>query len=189
MAKPDYAVRRGLGRESNATCCRVLIRRLRSAGQPVELIDAVRRQVSPIPGAGRSSANNAANGDHGLAALLWPHATFARSSPRSPRAKDSYVLLHGLITGRARSNLEPLPHGKPRERCALPGAGNRAPFYCPTWCGHAAGRGQEPSHRRPGVPSSSTFRRGLRGWSRPSLALTHDGQPHYRKTARNFRSP
>jgi 3-oxoadipate CoA-transferase alpha subunit len=114
----------------------VLIGGFGSAGQPVELIDALRRQ-----GARELTvvSNNAGNGDTGLAALLA--AGQVRKVVCSfPRQSDSWVF-DGLYRDE-KIELELVPQGNLAERMRAAGAGIGA-FYCPTWVGTPLAEGKE----------------------------------------------
>jgi 3-oxoadipate CoA-transferase alpha subunit len=114
----------------------VLIGGFGSAGQPVELIDALRRQ-----GARELTvvSNNAGNGDTGLAALLA--AGQVRTIVCSfPRQSDSYVF--DALYRNGSIELELVPQGNLAERMRAAGAGIGA-FYCPTGVGTPLAEGRE----------------------------------------------
>src|SRR3954454_4436668 len=156
----------------------VLIGGFGSAGQPVELIDALRRT-----GVGELTvvSNNAGNGDHGLAALLA--AGQVRKIVCSfPRQADSWVFDRLYRAGEI--ELELVPQGNLAERIRAAGAGIGA-FFCPTGVGTplAAGKEQRTIDGRDYV---------LEMPIRADVALVkaHRADPMgnlvYRKTARNF---
>ncbi|QNS04335.1 3-oxoacid CoA-transferase subunit A [Streptomyces xanthii] len=106
------------------------------AGMPFALIDALIRQ-----GARDLTvvANNAGNGDVGLAALL--KAGRVRKVVCSfPRQVDSYVFDELYLSGRL--ELEVVPQGNLAERMRAAGAGIGA-FYCPTAVGTPLAEGRE----------------------------------------------
>jgi 3-oxoadipate CoA-transferase, alpha subunit len=156
----------------------VLIGGFGSAGQPVELIDALRRQ-----GARELTvvSNNAGNGETGLAALLA--AGQVRKIVCSfPRQSDSYVF--DALYRDGRIELELVPQGNLAERMRAAGAGIGA-FYCPTGVGTplAEGREQRTIDGRDYLlefPIAGDF----------ALIQAHRadavGNLVYRKTARNF---
>jgi 3-oxoadipate CoA-transferase alpha subunit len=106
------------------------------AGMPFDLIDALIRQ-----GAGDLTivANNAGNGDVGLAALL--KAGRVRKVVCSfPRQVDSYVFDELYRSGRV--ELEVVPQGNLAERMRAAGAGIGG-FYSPTGVGTMLAEGKE----------------------------------------------
>lgn len=114
----------------------VLVGGFGAAGQPVALIDALRRQ-----GARDLTvvSNNAGNGDHGLAALLA--AGQVRKVVCSfPRQSDSWVFDDLYRSGRI--ELELVPQGTLAERLRAAGAGIGA-FFCPTSYGTPLAEGKE----------------------------------------------
>ena len=114
----------------------VLIGGFGMAGQPVELIDALRRT-----GARDLTIvnNNAGNGDTGLAALL--KAGMVRKIICSfPRQSDSYVFDELYLSGRI--ELEVVPQGNLAERIRAAGAGIGA-FFTPTGYGTMLAEGKE----------------------------------------------
>jgi 3-oxoadipate CoA-transferase alpha subunit len=114
----------------------VLVGGFGSAGQPVELIDALRRQ-----GARDLTvvSNNAGNGETGLAALLA--AGQVRKVVCSfPRQSDSWVFDRLYRDGKI--ELELVPQGNLAERMRAAGAGIGA-FYCPTGVGTPLAEGKE----------------------------------------------
>lgn len=114
----------------------VLIGGFGTAGQPMELIDALReagpKDLTVVN-------NNAGNGDEGLAALLA--AGQVRKIVCSfPRQKDSYVFDELYRSGRI--ELEVVPQGNLAERLRAAGAGIGA-FYSPTGVGTLLAEGKE----------------------------------------------
>jgi 3-oxoadipate CoA-transferase alpha subunit len=149
-----------------------------SAGQPVELIEALLRQ-----GARELTvvSNNAGNGDHGLAALLA--AGRGRKIICSfPRQKDSYVF-DGLYRA-GELELEIVPQGNLAERMRAAGAGIGA-LYCPTGAGTSLAEGKE-TRTIDGREYLLEF--PIRGDVALIKAHVADsmGNLTYRKTARNF---
>jgi 3-oxoadipate CoA-transferase alpha subunit len=106
------------------------------AGQPVELIDALIAQ-----GAGELTivANNAGNGDTGLAALLAERRV-RRIVCSFPRQHDSWVF-DGLYRA-GQIELEIVPQGNLAERIRAAGAGIGA-FFSPTGVGTPLAEGKE----------------------------------------------
>ena len=156
----------------------VLIGGFGTAGQPTELIEALRR-------GGPSNlivvSNNAGNGDHGLAALL--RAGRVRKIICSfPRQTDSYVFDELYRSGRI--ELEVVPQGNLAERMRAAGAGIGA-FFCPTGVGTPLAEGKEQRHID-GRDYVLEF--PIRGDF--ALIKAHRADPLgnlvYRKTARNF---
>jgi len=156
----------------------VLIGGFGPAGQPVALIDALRRQ-----GARDLTvvSNNAGNGDTGLAALLAT-GNVRKIICSFPRQSDSWVF-DGLYRS-GRIELELVPQGNLAERMRAAGAGIGA-FYCPTGVGTplAEGKEQRTIHGREYLleyPIKGDF----------ALIRAHRadevGNLVYRKTARNF---
>ncbi|WP_243075297.1 3-oxoacid CoA-transferase subunit A [Microbacterium sp. SS28] len=148
------------------------------AGQPVELIDALIEQ-----GAGDLTivANNAGNGDTGLAALL-AKGRVRRIVCSFPRQHDSHVF-DGLYRD-GRIELELVPQGNLAERIRAAGAGIGA-FFSPTGVGTelAAGKESREIEGRQYVleyPITADFAL--------VSALQGDrwGNLVYRRTARNF---
>jgi 3-oxoadipate CoA-transferase alpha subunit len=156
----------------------VLIGGFGPAGQPAELIDALRRQ-----GAGELTvvSNNAGNGDVGLAALLAAGA--ARKVICSfPRQKDSWVF--DELYGSGRIELELVPQGTLAERMRAAGAGLGG-FYCPTGIGTPLAEGKE---RRTIGRRDYLLEYPLPGDIALIEADRADGAGNlvYHKTARNF---
>jgi 3-oxoadipate CoA-transferase, alpha subunit len=156
----------------------VLIGGFGTAGQPVELIDALRRH-----GARDLTvvSNNAGNGDTGLAALLA--AGQARKIVCSfPRQTDSYVFDALYRSGDI--ELELVPQGNLAERMRAAGAGIGA-FFCPTGVGTPLAEGKE---RRTIDGRDYVLEFPIRGDYALIKAHRADGVGNlvYRKTARNF---
>jgi 3-oxoadipate CoA-transferase, alpha subunit len=156
----------------------VLIGGFGPAGQPIELIDALRRH-----GARDLTVvnNNAGNGDTGLAALL------ATGSVRKiicsfPRQSDSWVF-DGLYRS-GKIELELVPQGNLAERMRAAGAGIGA-FFCPTGVGTPLAEGKET---REIDGRTYVLEYPIRGDVALIGALRADraGNLVYRKTARNF---
>jgi 3-oxoadipate CoA-transferase alpha subunit len=106
------------------------------AGMPFDLIDALIRQGAKDL---TIVANNAGNGEVGLAALL--KAGRVRKVLCSfPRQVDSYVFDDLYRAGRI--ELEVVPQGNLAERMRAAGAGIGA-FYCPTAVGTPLAEGKE----------------------------------------------
>ncbi len=148
------------------------------AGQPLALIDAVRRS-----GKQRLTVvnNNAGNGDTGLAALLAT-GQVSRIICSFPRQPDSWVF-DGLYRS-GEIQLEVVPQGNLAERLRAAGAGIGA-FYTPTGVGTALGAGKE--HRWI-EGREYLLELPLRGDFALIRAHQADrsGNLVYRKTARNF---
>jgi 3-oxoadipate CoA-transferase alpha subunit len=172
LADPDEAV---ADIPAGAT---VLIGGFGPAGQPIELIDALRRH-----GAGDLTVvnNNAGNGDTGLAALLAT-GNVRKIICSFPRQTDSWVF-DGLYRS-GKIELELVPQGNLAERMRAAGAGIGA-FFCPTGVGTplAEGKEQRTIDGREYVleyPIKGDF----------ALIKAHRGDAVgnlvYRKTARNF---
>jgi 3-oxoadipate CoA-transferase, alpha subunit len=156
----------------------VLIGGFGTAGQPVELIDALRRLG---PKDLTVVSNNAGNGSHGLAALLA--AGQVRKIVCSfPRQKDSYVFDELYRSGRI--ELEVVPQGNLAERLRAAGAGIGA-FYCPTGVGTPLAEGKE-ARTIDGRDYVLEF--PIHGDAALIKAHQADtlGNLVYRKTARNF---
>jgi 3-oxoadipate CoA-transferase, alpha subunit len=156
----------------------VLIGGFGPAGQPVELIDALRRH-----GARDLTVvnNNAGNGDTGLAALLA--AGQVRKIVCSfPRQTDSWVFDELYRDGRI--ELELVPQGNLAERLRAAGAGIGA-FYCPTAVGTPLAEGKE---QRTIDGRDYLLEFPIRGDYALIRAHRADGAGNlvYRKTARNF---
>ena len=156
----------------------VLIGGFGTAGQPMELIDALRRS-----GARDLTVvnNNAGNGDRGLAALLA--AGLVRKVICSfPRQSDSYVFDELYRSGRI--ELEVVPQGNLAERIRAGGAGIGG-FYTPTGVGTLLAEGKE---QRTIAGRDYVLELPIRGDLALVKALAADGMGNlvYRKTARNF---
>jgi 3-oxoadipate CoA-transferase alpha subunit len=156
----------------------VLIGGFGTAGQPVELIDALRRQ-----GARELTvvSNNAGNGDTGLAALLATgHVRKIICS--YPRQTDSWVF-DGLYRD-GTIELELVPQGNLAERVRAAGAGIGA-FYCPTGVGTPLAEGKE---QRTIDGREYLLEYPIKGDFALIKAHRADevGNLVYRKTARNF---
>lgn len=149
-----------------------------SAGQPVELIDALLAQ--------RASDltiinNNAGNGDHGLAALLA--AGRVRKIVCSfPRQSDSHVF-DGLYRA-GKIELELVPQGNLAERIRAAGAGIGG-FFTPTGYGTMLAEGKET---RAINGRNYVLEYPLHADYALIKAVSGDrlGNLIYRKTARNF---
>ncbi len=156
----------------------VLIGGFGTAGQPMELIDALRRH-----GAGDLTVvnNNAGNGDHGLAALLGT-GKVRKIVCSFPRQTDSWVF--DDLYRRGRIELEVVPQGNLAERMRAAGAGIGA-FFCPTGVGTPLGEGKE---QRTIDGRDYVLEYPLRGDYALIKAHVADrmGNLVYRKTARNF---
>lgn len=156
----------------------VMIGGFGSAGQPVELIEALIRQ-----GAGDLTVvnNNAGNGDHGLAALI--QAGRVRKVICSfPRQHDSHHFDERYRAGQIQ--LELVPQGNLAERIRAAGAGIGG-FYTPTGVGTPLADGKE-------TREIEGRRYLLELPLRADVALIRAhladelGNLVYRKTARNF---
>ncbi len=114
----------------------VLIGGFGMAGQPTELIDALREH-----GATDLTVvnNNAGNGDHGLAALLAT-GNVRKIICSFPRQSDSWVFDELYRSGRI--ELEVVPQGNLAERMRAAGAGIGA-FFSPTGVGTPLAEGKE----------------------------------------------
>lgn len=148
------------------------------AGQPLELIDAVRQ--SGVQGLTVVS-NNAGNGDTGLAALL--SAGQVRKIICSfPRQADSYVFDALYRSGKI--ELELVPQGNLAERIRAAGAGIGA-FFCPTGVGTPLAEGKE---QRTIGGRDYLLEYPIHGDVALIKAHRADtvGNLAYRKTARNF---
>ena len=156
----------------------VLIGGFGTAGQPVELIDALRRQ-----GATDLTVvnNNAGNGDHGLAALLAT-GNVRKIVCSFPRQSDSWVFDDLYRSGKI--ELEVVPQGNLAERMRAAGAGIGA-FYGPTGVGTPLAEGKE---QRTIDGRDYVLEYPLRGDYALIKAHRSDrmGNLVYRKTARNF---
>ncbi|HST86654.1 MAG TPA: 3-oxoacid CoA-transferase subunit A [Kineosporiaceae bacterium] len=169
---PDAAVE---GVQDGAT---VLIGGFGAAGQPIELVDALRRT-----GAGDLTvvSNNAGNGTTGIAALLAA-GRVRRVICSFPRQVDSFVFDELYRAGRI--ELEVVPQGNLAERLRAAGAGIGG-FYTPTGVGTLLAEGKE-TRTIDGREYLLEF--PIRGDVALIRASTSDraGNLIYRKTARNF---
>jgi 3-oxoadipate CoA-transferase alpha subunit len=156
----------------------VLIGGFGLAGQPTELIDALR-----VHGATDLTVvnNNAGNGDHGLAALLAT-GHVRRIICSFPRQSDSWVFDDLYRTGRI--ELEVVPQGNLAERMRAAGAGIGA-FFSPTGVGTPLAEGKE---QRTIDGRDYVLEHPIRGDFALIKAHRADrmGNLVYRKTARNF---
>jgi 3-oxoadipate CoA-transferase alpha subunit len=156
----------------------VLIGGFGTAGQPMELIDALRRR-----GASELTVvnNNAGNGDTGLAALLKT-GNVAKIICSFPRQSDSWVFDDLYRTGKL--ELEVVPQGNLAERMRAAGAGLGA-FFGPTGVGTPLAEGKE---ERTIDGRAYVLEYPIRGDYALIKAHTADrlGNLVYRKTARNF---
>ena len=175
LTGPDAADAAVAGVLDGAT---VLIGGFGGAGQPVELIDALRRhraqELTVVN-------NNAGNGDGGLAALL--KAGLVRKIICSfPRQSDSWVFDELYRCGRI--ELELVPQGNLAERMRAAGAGIGA-FFSPTAVGTPLAHGKE---RRIIDGREYLLEYPIRGDVALIKAERADtaGNLVYRKTARNF---
>jgi 3-oxoadipate CoA-transferase alpha subunit len=156
----------------------VLIGGFGTAGQPVELIDAlIRSDVKDLT----VINNNAGNGRVGLAALL-ANGQVRKIICSFPRQADSYVFDELYRTGRV--ELELVPQGNLAERIRAAGAGIGA-FFCPTGVGTPLAEGKE---RRSIDGRDYVLEYPIKGDVALIKARRADtlGNLVYRKTARNF---
>ena len=156
----------------------VLIGGFGTAGQPVELIDAlIRSGVRDLAVVN----NNAGNGRVGLAALL-ANGQVRKVICSFPRQADSYVFDELYRAGKV--ELELVPQGNLAERMRAAGAGIGA-FYCPTGVGTPLSEGKE---RRTIDGRDYVLEYPIKGDGALIKALRADtlGNLVYRKTARNF---
>lgn len=171
-ATTDEAV---AGIEDGAT---ILVGGFGTAGQPMELIDALRRS-----GVGDLTivSNNAGNGDEGLAALLAA-GRVRRIICSFPRQSDSWVF-DGLYRA-GKIELEVVPQGNLAERIRAGGAGIGG-FFTPTGVGTLLAEGKE---RRTIDGRDYVLELPIKGDVALVKALKADGMGNlvYRKTARNF---
>jgi 3-oxoadipate CoA-transferase alpha subunit len=156
----------------------VLIGGFGPAGQPVELIDALRRR-----GARDLTVvnNNAGNGDTGLAALLATGGV-RKIICSFPRQTDSWVFDDLYRAGKI--ELELVPQGNLAERMRAAGAGIGA-FFCPTGVGTPLAEGKE---QRTIDGRDYVLEYPIKGEFALIKAHRADevGNLVYRKTARNF---
>jgi 3-oxoadipate CoA-transferase, alpha subunit len=172
LADPDEAV---ADIPDGAT---VLIGGFGPAGQPIELIDALRRH-----GARELTVvnNNAGNGDTGLAALLAT-GNVRKIICSFPRQADSWVFDDLYRSGKI--ELELVPQGNLAERMRAAGAGIGA-FFCPTGVGTPLTEGKE---QRTIDGRDYVLEYPIKGDVALIKAHRSDevGNLVYRKTARNF---
>jgi 3-oxoadipate CoA-transferase, alpha subunit len=156
----------------------VLIGGFGTAGQPIELIEALRRHGAKDL---TVVSNNAGNGDTGLAALLAA-GQVRKILCSYPRQSDSYVFDELYRSGRI--ELELVPQGNLAERMRAAGAGIGA-FYCPTGVGTPLAEGKE---QRTIDGREYILEFPIRGDYALIKAHRADsvGNLVYRKTARNF---
>ena len=156
----------------------VLIGGFGTAGQPMELIDALRRSgVRDLVVVN----NNAGNGEVGLAALLAA-GQVRKIICSFPRQSDSYVFDELYRSGKV--ELELVPQGNLAERMRAAGAGIGA-FFCPTGVGTPLAEGKES---RTIDGREYVLEYPIRGDAALIKAHRADtaGNLVYRKTARNF---
>jgi 3-oxoadipate CoA-transferase alpha subunit len=172
LPDPDAAV---AGIADGAT---VLIGGFGTAGQPMELIDALRRSG---PRDLTVVNNNAGNGDVGLAALLAA-GQVRKIICSFPRQADSFVFDELYRSGRI--ELELVPQGNLAERLRAAGAGIGA-FYTPTGAGTPLAEGKEV---RTIDGRDYVLEYPIRGDVALIKAYRADrvGNLVFRKTARNF---
>jgi len=156
----------------------VLIGGFGTAGQPVELIDAlIRTGVRDLT----VVDNNAGNGDLGLAALL-AGGQVTKIICSFPRQADSYVF--DALYRAGKIQLEVVPQGNLAERMRAAGAGIGA-FFSPTGVGTPLAEGKE---QRTIDGRDYVLEYPIRGDVALIKAHCADtmGNLVYRKTARNF---
>jgi 3-oxoadipate CoA-transferase, alpha subunit len=156
----------------------VLIGGFGTAGQPVELIDAlIRSRAQDLTVVN----NNAGNGRVGLAALL-ANGQVRKIICSFPRQADSYVFDELYRAGKV--ELELVPQGNMAERLRAAGAGIGA-FFCPTGVGTPLTEGKE---QRTIDGRDYVLEYPLKGDVALIKAFRADtlGNLVYRKTARNF---
>ncbi|MEV7431756.1 MULTISPECIES: 3-oxoacid CoA-transferase subunit A [unclassified Nocardioides] len=163
------------GIEDGAT---VLVGGFGLAGMPFDLLDALVRQGATDL---TVVANNAGNGEVGLAALLKA-GRVRRILCSFPRQSDSYVFDELYRSGRI--ELEVVPQGNLAERMRAAGAGIGA-FFSPTAAGTALAEGKET---RVIDGREHVLEHPIRGDYALVAAHRADrtGNLVYRKTARNF---
>jgi 3-oxoadipate CoA-transferase alpha subunit len=156
----------------------VLIGGFGAAGQPIELIDALRRT-----GAGDLTvvSNNAGNGSTGIAALLAA-GQVRKVICSFPRQADSFVFDELYRAGRI--ELEVVPQGTLAERLRAAGAGIGG-FYTPTGVGTLLAEGKETRTFNGREYLLELPINGDLALVRAYLA-DRAGNLVYRKTARNF---
>jgi 3-oxoadipate CoA-transferase, alpha subunit len=156
----------------------VLIGGFGTAGQPVELIDAlIRSGVKDLT----VINNNAGNGRVGLAALL-ANGQVRKIICSFPRQSDSYIFDELYRAGKV--ELEVVPQGNLAERMRAGGAGIGA-FFSPTGAGTPLAEGKE---RRTINGRDFVLEYPITGDVALIKAFRADtlGNLVYRKTARNF---
>jgi 3-oxoadipate CoA-transferase alpha subunit len=163
------------GIEDGAT---VLVGGFGLAGMPFDLIDALIRQGAKDL---TIVANNAGNGEVGLAALLKAGRVH-KVLCSFPRQVDSYVFDELYRAGRI--ELEVVPQGNLAERMRAAGAGIGA-FFCPTAVGTSLADGKET---RVIDGREYVLEHPIKGDYALIAAHIADrlGNLVYRKTARNF---
>lgn len=163
------------GIEDGAT---ILVGGFGMAGMPFDLIDALIRQGATDL---TVVANNAGNGEVGLAALLKA-GRVSKVLCSFPRQVDSYVFDQLYRAGKI--ELEVVPQGNLAERMRAAGAGIGA-FYCPTAVGTPLAEGKET---REIDGRSYLLEYPIKGDYALIAAHRADrvGNLVYRKTARNF---
>jgi 3-oxoadipate CoA-transferase alpha subunit len=156
----------------------VLIGGFGTAGQPMELIDALRRHAASNL---TVVNNNAGNGDTGLAALLGT-GNVTKIICSFPRQSDSWVFDDLYRAGKI--ELEVVPQGNLAERMRAAGAGIGA-FFGPTGVGTPLADGKE---ERTIDGRAYVLEYPIRGDYALIKAHIADrlGNLVYRKTARNF---
>jgi len=156
----------------------VLIGGFGSAGQPVELIEAlIRSGATDLT----VVSNNAGNGDHGLAALIR-EGRVRKMICSFPRQSDSWCFDEKYRAGEV--ELELVPQGNLAERIRAAGAGIGA-FFTPTGYGTPLAEGKET---REIAGRGHVLEHALAGDLALVAAHRADrlGNLVYRKTARNF---
>lgn len=163
------------GVEDGAT---ILVGGFGLAGMPFDLIDALIRQGAKDL---TIVANNAGNGEVGLAALLKT-GRVRKVLCSFPRQVDSYVFDELYLAGKI--ELEVVPQGNLAERMRAAGAGIGA-FYCPTAVGTPLAEGKES---RTIAGREYLLEYPIKGDYALISAHRADqmGNLVYRKTARNF---
>jgi 3-oxoadipate CoA-transferase alpha subunit len=156
----------------------VLIGGFGAAGQPIELVDALRRT-----GAGDLTvvSNNAGNGTTGIAALLAA-GQVRKVICSFPRQADSFVFDELYRAGRI--ELEVVPQGTLAERLRAAGAGIGG-FYTPTGVGTLLAEGKETRTINGREYLLEFPIHGDLALIRAHIA-DRAGNLFYRKTARNF---
>ena len=156
----------------------VMIGGFGTAGQPVELIEALIRQGAT----GLTVVNNnAGNGDHGLAALIR-EGRVRKVICSFPRQRDSHHFDARYRAGEL--ELELVPQGNLAERIRAAGAGIGG-FYTPTGFGTPLAEGKETRHIEGRDYLLEFPLHADVALVRAHIADTM-GNLVYRKTARNF---